>query len=74
MSSETEIFARIGKGLNLYYRAVGNYDYIDDDGVGKFDEFAEDNGFEEDEVEDEESEKNNNYTGYIMNNLGFSLC
>ena len=46
-------FQKIDKALNLYYRALGHYDYYNDDGVGKFIEFCEENGLEAEEIEQE---------------------
>ena len=48
-------FEKIDKALNLYYRALGHYDYYDDnddqgnDNQGKFLEFCEENGLDEEE-------------------------
>ena len=46
-------FERIDTALNLYYRALGHFDYYNDDGIGKFMEFCEENGLDEDDIEDE---------------------
>ena len=51
--ADSEIFAKIDAGLNLYYRALGHYNFKNDDDEGKFVEFCEENGLDDEEVEDE---------------------
>ena len=50
-------FERIDTALNLYYRALGHFDYYNEDGIGKFMEFCEENGLDEDDIEDELEEE-----------------
>eukprot|EP01083_Nonionella_stella_P060185 157301_1 len=44
---------QIDEGLSRYYASLGRNDYFNDEGIGKFTEFCELHGFEDDGVEDE---------------------
>eukprot|EP01084_Bolivina_argentea_P236583 397759_1 len=45
--------AKIDKELENYYKLLGRDNYIDDDGIGKFIAFTQDNGFESDDIREE---------------------
>ena len=46
-------FERIDFGLNLYYEMMGKTDYKDQDGVGKFMRYVEENDLQPDEIDEE---------------------
>eukprot|EP01084_Bolivina_argentea_P288054 494346_1 len=47
------VIQRIDDGLAIYYQTNKRNDYFHDDGKGKFAEYCEANGFEDDAVEEE---------------------
>lgn len=46
-------FSKLDDSLAAYYEDMGRDDYYDEDGKGKFIEFVEINGFDEDQMEDQ---------------------
>eukprot|EP01084_Bolivina_argentea_P046573 85773_1 len=46
-------FKRIDHGLRLYYEMMGRTDYKNDNGIGKFMEYVEENDLQEDEIDEE---------------------
>eukprot|EP01084_Bolivina_argentea_P290950 499948_1 len=50
---ELGVFKKLDDALKLYYENVGRTDYVNNDGIGKFLQFATDNGLEEDDIDDE---------------------
>merc|ERR1712154_353365 len=45
------VFERIDAGLAAHYESCGREDYVDEEGLGKFSEFCEINGFEDKDVD-----------------------
>ena len=57
----------IDKALAKYYHELGDYDYFDNDGLGKFLRFCRKEGFDEDAVDEEmltDNEQNCELTGF----------
>eukprot|EP01083_Nonionella_stella_P212093 766266_1 len=49
----TTLIDKIDSGLKQYYKQRKRYNYILDDGIGKFKQFCEDNAFDDDAVQEE---------------------
>eukprot|EP01084_Bolivina_argentea_P288055 494348_1 len=47
------VIQRIDDGLAIYYQTNKRNDYFNDDGIGKFVDFCEVNGFDDGDVEEE---------------------
>lgn len=56
-------FQKIDSALGDYYKALGEYDYFDNDGIGKFLRFCNEQEFDEKEIDEELSDIQN--CGYI---------
>eukprot|EP01084_Bolivina_argentea_P033856 62603_1 len=52
-STITLCFSRIDHGLSEYYQSLGRTDYFNQNGIGKFSEFIQENGFENEDVDEE---------------------
>eukprot|EP01084_Bolivina_argentea_P214191 363677_1 len=52
-NNEKNVIQFIDEGIAMYYQHVGSSDYFDIDGIGKFQRFCDDNGYDSDNIDEE---------------------
>eukprot|EP01084_Bolivina_argentea_P199751 341733_1 len=58
-------FQQIDTALGLYYQGLCEYDYFDNNGIGKFLNYCQEQGFEYDDIGDELADGNEENCGYL---------